>query len=79
MASIKPKPLALWIAILWAAMQKTNKGFMHHSLKHTGVDLDRRNDKLSEVPGEDGKTIFVARHERKFERDIRLGKLGVRK
>ena len=81
--ALKPKPLALWTAILWAAMQKTGKGFRHHSLKNTGEGLDRRNDKLGEarVLGDDGKhtTIYLPLNECKCERAMRLGNFGVRK
>lgn len=35
-----------WAAMLMQAMQTTGKGYRRHSLRNTGNDKDRRDDKL---------------------------------
>ncbi len=76
-----------WIAMLWNVMSRTGHGYKRPSLKHTGVDDDRRNDKLRETTEEfereDGttgiKTVFVPflYDESKIERAARHQRLGV--
>ena len=82
------KRLQHWTALLWKAMGATGKGYRRHSLKHTGLDADRRNDKMRETTEEctddEGKqrikTVFVPflHDESKTERAARLHRLGVR-
>lgn len=82
------KRLQHWTALLWRVMSTTGKGYRRHSLKHTGQDDDRRNDKLRETTEEylDDKgekrikTVFVPflHDESKIERAARLQRLGVR-
>jgi hypothetical protein len=49
-----------WSEMLWRAMSTTGKGYRRHSLKHTGVDKDRRPDKLDK-DGESSKVPNWAR------------------
>lgn len=77
-----------WIAMLWFAMRTTGNGYKRPSLKHTGVDEDRRNDKLRETTegftkddGTEGiRTVFVPFlwGESKIERAARHHRIGVR-
>ena len=77
-----------WIAMLWNAMAKTGHGYKRPSLKHTGIDDDRRNDKMRETTGEfekdDGslgiRPVFVPFiwGESKIERAARQHRIGVR-
>ena len=60
---------APWIELLWSAMQKSGKGYRKHSLKRTGIGLDRRGDKLK-----DGAVIL----ENKLQRKARNGLIGVK-
>lgn len=76
-----------WISMLWNAMAKTGHGYKLPSLKHTGIDDDRRNDKMRETTEEferdDGslgiRTVFVPYlwGESKIERAARHQRLGV--
>lgn len=67
--------LARWVSQLWTIMGHTGKGYARPSMKHTGRGLDRRNDKLKEVPSidEEGKPCveFVERNESKLQRRFR--------
>jgi hypothetical protein len=77
-----------WTAMLWNVMTATGKGYRRHKLGHTGLDDDRRKDKLRETTegytDEDGtekiRTVFVpfSYDESKIQRAARLKKLGVR-
>ena len=77
------KGLTQYVALLWAIMGSTGKGYHRPSVKHTGNELNRRNDKLREVTGidEDGKTIVSYQEfyppESKFQRSCRLGRVGL--
>lgn len=54
----------------------------HDGLRHSGIGLDRRHDKLKEVSGQDDDgnayVYFEPRVESKFERAARLGRIGLR-
>jgi hypothetical protein len=82
MLVLNPTFCQLLVAVLWRAMTKTGKGYHRRSLRHTGVGVDRRHDKLQEVVYEDsdGTTRFepVERDEGKLQRAARLGRLTVR-
>jgi len=67
--------MELWLTILWDTMGKTGNGYRRHSLHHTGVDGDRRNDKLRDTP--EGRIAFNP-PESKMVRNARLGRIGVR-
>ena len=77
-----------WIAMLWNVMSRTGHGYKRPSLKHTGIDDDRRNDKLrlttEEFEDDEGKTqsrpkfVPFINDESKLERRARHGTLGVR-
>ena len=80
--------LDAWIAMLWNVMSRTGNGYWRPSMKHTGIDDDRRNDKMRETTEEfekdDGslgiRPVFVPFiwGESKLERAARHQKLGVR-
>lgn len=77
-----------WIAMLWNVMSRTGNGYKRPSLKHTGIEEDRRNDKLrattEEFEKDDGtlgiRPAFVPFlwGESKIERAARHQRLGVR-
>jgi hypothetical protein len=84
----KTSRLAGYVSLLWQVMGRTGKGYKRHSLRHTGQDDDRRNDKLRETTKsyvddkgvERVKTVFVPfyRDESKIERAARHLRIGVR-
>lgn len=78
------KPHERHVAMLWKIMAHTGNGYRRHSTRNTGIDDDRRKDKLQAVQGEDEKGQLVERHvarewpESKLERKARHGRLTLR-
>ena len=80
---MKTNSLANHVSTLWNVMSATGKGYRRHSLRHTGIDKDRRNDKLKEVAfiDDDGQqklewTPFEPA-ESKLQRCARLSSIGL--
>lgn len=68
-----------WVSLLWHVMSATGKGYRRHSLKNTGVDDDRRADKLQVKHNSIGVayTTPFDPPESKAERAARQRRLGV--
>ena len=84
---IKHNRLEKWISFIWNVMTETGNGYKRHSLRNTGIDDDRRNDKLHAkevISIEDGEERQKIEHvpfrngESKIERGARLGTLTLK-
>lgn len=79
----KKSRLGHYVALLWHVMRLTTKGYRRHSLRHTGVDDDRRSDKLRAFTVIENDKPVVKHEpywpeETKLQRAARQKKIGVR-
>ncbi len=82
---IKQSRLSGLVSLMWQVMSATGNGYKRNSLRHTGKDDDRRNDKLHEISYIDANEKQAIKHEAfmfpetKLERAARLHKIGLRR